>query len=302
MQRYIARRLLMLVPVTIGITVLVFALIHLIPGDPVVVILGSDYTPETAKLLREQLGLNRPIYIQYLAWIGNVMHGDLGHSIFPFGGVKYAGDPVSQLILSRLPVTLTLTFGTMALAIVIALPVGMMSAVKRNSVLDNIMRVLSIVGISMPVFWFGLLLIMAFAIKLHWLPSSGNLRALGLKAIILPVVALGVSQAALISRMTRSTMLEVLGEDYIRTARAKGLKDTAVYYRHALRNALLPVVTVAGFQFGALLGGAVLTETVFTMPGLGRLLVDSVFRRDYPGNPGMRVGHCFTLCYNQLGG
>jgi peptide/nickel transport system permease protein len=300
MQRYIARRLLMLIPVTVGITVLVFALIHLIPGDPVVVILGSDYTPETAQLLREQLGLNRPIYMQYLSWIADVFRGNLGYSIFPFGGVRYSGDPVSQLILSRLPVTLTLTFGTMAVAVIIAVPVGMASAVKRNSILDNIMRVLSIVGVSMPVFWFGLLLILAFAITLHWLPSSGNIRTLGMKAIILPAIALGVSQAALISRMTRSTMLEALGEDYIRTARAKGLKDVIVYYRHALRNALLPVVTVIGLQFGALLGGAVLTETVFTMPGLGRLLVESVFRRDYPVIQGCVLAIAFLFVMTNL--
>lgn len=282
MQRYIARRFLMLVPVLIGATVVVFSFIHLIPGDPIVTILGDEYTPEAAQLLREQLGMDRPVYIQYFAWVGDIARGSLGHSIFPFGGVKFTGHPVSKLIIDTLPTTITLTFGTVILAVVIAIPIGMITAIKRNSVIDTVLRVVSMVGISMPVFWFGLLLIMVFAIELHWLPASGNMRVSGPKAMILPIVTLSISQAALISRMTRSAMLEVLGEDYIRTARAKGLKDIIVYYRHALRNALIPIITVIGFQFGSLLGGAVLTETVFTMPGLGRLLVESVYRRDYP--------------------
>ncbi|HBY99284.1 MAG: ABC transporter permease [Ardenticatenaceae bacterium] len=282
MQRFILRRLVLLVPVLIGITILVFGMIYMIPGDPVVVILGSDYTPENAELLREELGLNRPVIAQYASWLGNVLHGDLGYSIFPFGGVKYSGQPVGKLILSRLPTTLSLTIGTMILAVLLAIPLGVLSATRRNSIVDNVLRIVSMLGISMPVFWFGLLLILVFAVKLGWLPSNGNFFNSGPKALILPIVALGIAQAGLITRMTRSTMLEVLGEDYIRTARAKGLRESVVYYRHALRNALIPVVTVIGLQVGALLGGAVLTETIFSMPGLGRLLVESVFRRDYP--------------------
>nr|PZN73363.1 MAG: peptide ABC transporter [Pseudomonadota bacterium] len=282
MYRFIMRRLVLLVPVLFGITLLVFSMIHLIPGDPVTVILGSEYTPETAQVLREQLGLDRPLHIQYLDWMGNVLRGDLGYSIFPFGGVKYSGEPVLNLIKARLPVTLSLTVGTMILALLVGVPLGMIAAVKRNTVTDNVMRIVAMIGISMPVFWFGLLLIMVFAMRLRWLPASGNFTTAGPQALIMPVITLGIAQAALITRMTRSTMLEVLGEDYIRTARAKGLRERAIYYRHALRNALIPIIPVAGFQFGALLGGAVLTETIFTMPGLGRLLVDSVFRRDYP--------------------
>jgi peptide/nickel transport system permease protein len=282
MQRYLARRLVMLLPVLIGTTVIVFSFIHLIPGDAALVILGNDYTPEGARQLRNQLGLDRPVYVQYLIWMGNVLQGDLGNSIYPFGGVKFKGDPVVKLIFERLPTTVALTFGTMTLSILLALPIGMITAIKRNSTTDSILRIVSMIGISIPVFWFGLLLILVFSIWLHWLPANGNMNTSGLQAIILPIIALGVSDAALLSRMTRSAMLEVLAEDYVRMARAKGLKDLVVYYRHALRNALIPIVTVVGFQFGGLLSGAILTETIFTMPGLGRLLVESVFRRDYP--------------------
>lgn len=281
MTTYVLRRLLLLFPVLFGITVLVFGLIHLIPGDPVIVILGSEYTSENAEALREQLGLDDPLPVQYGRWMGDVLRGDLGYSLFPFGGVRYTGRPVSQLILSRMPLTFALTMGTMMLAVAIAVPIGLLTAVRPNSAFDNIMRVVAMLGISMPVFWFGLLLILVFAVQLRWLPSTGNFNSAGWKAIILPVVTLGIAQAALITRMTRSSMLEVLGEDYIRTARAKGLKNATIHWRHALRNAQIPVVTVVGLQFGSLLGGAVLTETIFSMPGLGRLLVDSVFRRDY---------------------
>ncbi len=282
MQRYLARRLVMLLPVLIGTTVIVFSFIHLVPGDAALVILGNDYTPEGARQLRNQLGLNQPVYVQYLTWMGNVLQGNFGNSIYPFGGIKFKGDPVVKTIFERLPTTVALTFGTMTLSLLLALPIGMITAIKRNSTTDSILRIVSMIGISMPVFWFGLLLILVFAVQLHWLPANGNISTSGLKALILPIIALGISDAALLSRMTRSAMLEVLAEDYVRTARAKGLVDLVVYYRHALRNALIPIVTVVGFQFGGLLSGAILTETIFTMPGLGRLLVESVFRRDYP--------------------
>ena len=282
MHRYLVRRLVMLLPVLIGTTVIVFSFIHLVPGDAALVILGNDYTPEGARQLRNQLGLDQPVYVQYLTWMGNVLQGNLGNSIYPFGGIKFRGDPVVKIIFERLPTTVALTFGTMTLSILLALPIGMITAIKRNSTTDSILRIVSMIGISMPVFWFGLLLILVFAVRLHWLPANGNISTSGLQALILPIIALGISDAALLSRMTRSAMLEVLTEDYVRTARAKGLKDLLVYYRHALRNALIPIVTVVGFQFGGLLSGAILTETIFTMPGLGRLLVESVFRRDYP--------------------
>lgn len=282
MHRYLARRMLMLLPVLFGTTVVVFSFIHLVPGDPMITILGNDYTPEAAAQLKVQLGLDQPLYVQYLSWVGSILEGNLGNSIYPFGGVKFKGTPVVNLILDRMPTTLLLTFGTMSLAILLALPIGMITAIKRNSIVDSVLRIVSMIGVSMPVFWFGLILIMVFAVQLHWLPANGNISTSGPKAMVLPVFALGMSEAALLSRMTRSAMLEVLGEDYIRTARAKGLRSIIVYYRHALRNAFIPIVTVIGFQFGGLLSGAVLTETIFTMPGLGRLLVESVFRRDYP--------------------
>jgi peptide/nickel transport system permease protein len=212
------------------------------------------------------------------------LRGSLGRSIFPFGRIEEAGggDPVLGLILARLPTTALLTVGAMVIAVTIALPLGIITAARKDSLLDNITRAVSVLGVSMPIFWLGLLLILFFALKLRWLPPGGSIGDVGLKVMILPCIALGVAQAALVTRMTRSTMLEILREDYIRTARAKGLKEATVYYRHALRNALIPVVTVVGLQFGRLLGGAVLTETVFNLPGLGRLLVESVYRRDYP--------------------
>ncbi len=282
MTVYVMRRVLLLIPVGIGISMLVFGLVYFIPGDPVDVVLGADYSPETAELLREQLGLNQPVPLQYLKWLEGIAKGQLGYSIYPFGGVKYDGEPVSKLISQRLPTTIGLTVGTMIFAVIISFPLGMLAAVKQHTLLDSILRILAVLGISMPVFWFGLLLIMFFAVRLGWLPSSGNYREGGIEALVLPITALGISQVALVTRMTRSAVLEVLQQDYIRTAWAKGLRPRAVYFRHTLRNALIPVVTVLGVQFGSLMGGAVLTETVFAMPGLGRLLVESLYRRDYP--------------------
>lgn len=284
MLRYLLRRMSMVIPVLLGISVVVFGVIHLIPGDPVVTILGDEYTEETAQQLRQMLGLDRPVHVQYLAWLGRALRGNLGRSTFPFAGVKGggSGDPVLGTILFKLPTTIVLAAGALLVSLITSIPLGVITAARKDSLLDNIARPLSVLGVSMPVFWQGLLLILIFSIKLRLLPPGGSIRDLGLKVMILPWITLGVSQAGLVTRMTRSTMLEVLGEDYIRTARAKGLRETIVYYRHALRNALIPVVTVVGLQVGRLLGGAVLTETVFNLPGLGRLLVESVYRRDYP--------------------
>jgi peptide/nickel transport system permease protein len=292
----------MLIPVLLGISVVVFGFIHLIPGDPVLIILGDEYTEETAQQLRHVLGLDRPIHVQYFAWVGRVLRGDLGRGIFPFSGMKTGGSgyPVMVQIRAKLPTTVLLTVGAMVIAVTIALPLGVITAVRKDSFLDSIIRTISVLGVSMPVFWQGLLLIFLFAINLHWFPSGGSIRDMGLKVMVLPWIALGVSQAALVTRMTRSTMLEVLGEDYIRTARAKGLKEAVVYYRHALRNALVPVVTVVGLQFGRLLGGAVLTETVFNLPGLGRLLVQSVYRRDYPVIQGCVLVIAFFFVFANL--
>jgi len=302
MSKYILRRLLMLIPVLLGISIVVFAFIHLIPGDPVVTILGSEYTEETAEQLRHVLGLDRPLYIQYLNWLGRALRGSLGRSIFPFGMITQAGggDPVLELILARLPTTIVLTVGAMVISVIIALPLGVITAARRDSLLDNFTRAISVTGVSMPIFWLGLLLILVFSLKLRWLPPGGSIGDAGLKVMILPWFALGVAEAALVTRMTRSTLLEILGEDYIRTARAKGLRESIVYYRHALRNALIPVVTVVGLQFGRLLGGAVLTETIFNLPGLGRLLIDSVHSRDYPVIQGCVLFIAFFFVFANL--
>jgi peptide/nickel transport system permease protein len=286
MMHYIIRRLVLLIPVLLGISIVVFGFIHLIPGDPVITILGDTrYTPEMYLNLKHELGFDKPIYIQYINWLINAFNGNLGRSIFPFGGlstIRESGDPVIKLIMERLPTTIILTSGAMGIAVLVALPLGVFTASRKDTTLDSIARVVSVLGVSMPIFWLGLLLILFFSLYLHWLPPGGSISEQGIKVLVLPWIALGISQAALVTRMTRSTMLEVLGEDYIRTARGKGLKETAVLYTHALRNALIPVITIVGLQFGGLLGGAVLTETVFNLHGLGRLLVDSVYRRDYP--------------------
>jgi peptide/nickel transport system permease protein len=273
--RFIARRFLLLIPVLLGISLLVFSLIHFAPGDPVHAALGMDYDPEQARRLQQELGLDKPVPQQYVWWLGKVLHGDLGRSIV-------AGETVQELILSRLPNTIILTLGSMTVSLLIAIPLGVVSAVHRNSFIDNISRFLAMLGISMPVFWLGILLLIVFSLKLRWLPASGSFMEHGLKALVLPSIALGASFSALTMRMARSAMVEVLLEDYILTARSKGLPGRLVYLRHALRNAMMPIVTVVGMQFGLLLGGAVLTETIFNIPGLGRLLLEAVGRRDYP--------------------
>jgi peptide/nickel transport system permease protein len=225
--------------------------------------------------LRHQLGLDQSIPVQYVLWLGRVVTGDLGRALF-------SREPVLDLIISRLPTTVALSLGSMFVALVIALPAGILSAARKDTLVDNVSRLVAIVGVSIPVFWLGLIMLIIFAANLHWFPLGGTFQEYGWIAMVLPSIALGSGLAALITRMIRSNLLEVLGEDYVRTARAKGLHEAVVLSRHALTNALIPVITVIGLQFGTLLGGAVLTETVFNLPGLGRLLVESINRRDYP--------------------
>jgi len=275
MMRYMARRIVLLLPVLLGISIFIFSLIRFAPGDPIHAALGMDYDPEVARQMEHELGLDLPVVQQYFWWLGKVVRGDLGRSIV-------AGETVQDLILDRLPHTMVLAFASMAVALVIAVPLGIVSAVSKDSPVDNLSRILAMVGISMPVFWLGILLMIAFSLKLRWFPPGGSLGQYGWKALVLPSISLGTSFAALITRMVRSSMLEVLLEDYVRTARAKGLKRRMIYLRHAFRNSMIPVITVVGMQFGLILGGAVLTETIFNMPGLGRLLVEAVNRRDYP--------------------
>lgn len=275
MVRYVLRRLLLLVPVVVGVTALVFFVLHLAPGDPVYVLLGQEYSEETAAELRRQLGLDQPLPVQYILWLARVVRGELGRDII-------TGEQVSAQLASRLPTTLLLAATSLAVALAIGVPAGIASARHRGKLIDHTSRVLAMAGVSLPVFWLGMLLIVTFSLKLQWFPPGGSVRDHGLVALVLPALTLGSTFAALITRITRTALLEVLGTDYIRTARAKGLQEWAVLYRHALRNALIPIVTVLGLQVGHLLSGAVLTETVFSLPGLGRLIVDSVLRRDYP--------------------
>jgi len=270
--RYIFKRNVMLLPVLLGVTFLVYLIISLTPGDVAAMMLGQGATKESVAALRHEMGLNDPIIIQYGRYLGRLLHGDMG--------LSYATQkPVVDEILSRFPNTLALAFCSILVSIAISIPVGVISAVKQYSLVDNLGMVLALIGISMPSFWLGLILIIVFALGLGWFPSGG---ADQLKSIVLPALTLGVASTASIARTTRSSMLEVIRQDYIRTAKAKGLGNVTVILKHALRNALIPTLTVIGLEFGELLGGAILTETVFSWPGIGRLMVESIQRKDTP--------------------
>jgi peptide/nickel transport system permease protein/oligopeptide transport system permease protein len=269
---YVLRRLVIAIPLLLVVTVAVFLLMELTPGDPAVLMLGQDATPQSIEALRIQFGLDRPLPEQYVRFLVNLIQGDLGRSF-----VTHL--PVSAELARTWPATLQLAVAAMAIALVVGLPLGVITAVKRGGWIDQITRVVVLISVSMPIFWSGLLLIYLFAVQLRWLPTSG---AGSLANLVLPSISLSTFSLAVIVRLTRSSMIDVLGEDYVRTARAKGLRDLVVIVRHGLKNALIPVVTIAGLQFGQLLAGAVLTETVFNWPGLGRLTVTAVFARDYP--------------------
>lgn len=302
MTRYIFKRLLTLMPVVLGITLLVFGFLHLIPGDPAVALLGERATPEQVASLREQLGLNRPLPLQYLAFLNQLIHFKLGKSII-------SGIPIAQEISARWPATFELSVAAMSVAIAIGMPLGILAAVNKNRWSDNLAIISSLVGVSMPVYWLGLMLIYLFAVNLNWLPPSGRIgieQALNFEPItgfylvdaliqlkwslcqdilahlILPALTLGTIPLAIVARITRSAMLEVLEQDYIRTARAKGIREFWVIMGHALKNALLPIITVVGLQFGTLLGGAILTETIFSWPGIGTWIYEGILARDYP--------------------
>jgi len=271
MSRYLLRRLLHAVLIVAGISVISFFFLHL-TGDPVGLILPQDATREQIETLRRDLRLDEPILAQYLHFVTSALQGDMGRSI-------YTREPVLGLILERLPATLELALTALALSLVIAIPMGVIAALRRGGWLDTISMTLALFGLSMPHFWLGIMLIMLFSVQLNWLPTSGRGTW---EQLIMPSAALGASLVALFARLTRSAMLEVLGQDYVRTARAKGLSETMVVGKHALRNALIPLVTVAAMEFGFLLGGAVIIETVFAWPGVGRLIVQSILDRDYP--------------------
>ncbi len=280
MLRFILRRLVLLVPVIAIVGTIVFVLIHLTPGDPAAVILGPDATAEQIESLRDRLGLNEPLYKQYFEWFAGAIRLDFGDSIF-------LSQPVSEALRDRAQPTLLLTLYSMMIQVAIAIPFGVISAVKHNSLIDRILTVLSISGAAIPSFFLGIMLILFFAVRLKWLPSGGFTSITDdpirhFKQMIMPAFALGFTSAGLLARLVRSSMLDVLKEDYIRTALAKGLPQRIMVVRHALRNALIPAITVIGYSLGGLLGGAVVTETVFTIPGMGRLIVQSVARRDFP--------------------
>jgi peptide/nickel transport system permease protein len=279
MGSYIIRRLLALIPVLLVVAVVCFVIIHLTPGDPASVILGSQASEGDLEKLREELGLNLPIYEQFFRWFLGVLQGDLGVSIFMHMSV-------SEAILEYLGPTISLSLLAQTIAILFSLPLGIIAATKRGSIADQLIMMFSLIGISVPSFIIGLYFILAFAVQLGWLPaagyqplSSGILEHL--KTLIMPALSLGIMQGALITRMTRASMLEVFNQNYIRTAEAKGLKNIVVTYKHALRNAFIPILTVIGFSFATLVGGAVVTEMVFNIPGIGKLIVNSVLRRDY---------------------
>lgn len=294
--------MIQLVPVLLGISLLVFTFLHLIPGDPAVTMLGDRATPEAVEQLRERLGLNQPLPLQYLSFLGSLLSFDLGTSIF-------TGVPILDEITLRWPATFELSVVAMLIALLVGIPAGVIAAVKKNSWVDNLTMSGSLLGVSMPVYWLGLLLVYLFAVNLQWLPPSGrigvnvgyrfepitgfflfdslvqgNFAALGdvIAHLILPAITLSTIPLAIIARITRSAMLEVLSQDYIRTARSKGLKEMMVIGKHALKNAMLPVITIVGLEFGTLLGGAILTETIFSWPGIGSWIYGGILQRDYP--------------------
>ena len=276
----ILRRLLATIPVLLLVTAGVFALIHLTPGDPIDAMMAESVDDSVKRELRRDLGLDRPLYLQYATWMGRLLQGDLGRSI-------RNSEPVIQNVGRRIKPSLQLAGLAMAISLLVATPIGILSAARRTSTLDRVGTSFALVGICMPNFLLALLLIFLFGVTLRLLPISGYVDPLeepweGLRSLALPAITLGLALAAVITRTLRSSMLEALSEDYIRTARAKGLGDGAVIRRHALKNALIPVVTVLGLQLGTLIGGAVITEYVFALPGVGRLVVDAVFARDYP--------------------
>ena len=279
MLMFILRRLLSAIPTLILVSLFVFTLQKLLPGDPVLAMAGEERDPAVMEYLRDKYRLNDPIPVQYLNWVGNVLTGDFGTSL-------RTEQPVTTLLASKLPVTLELAVLALLIALLIGIPTGIISAVRKGTVVDYGANVIALSRISIPHFWLGILLIMVFAVKLQWLPASGFVPVgedfgQNLKTLILPAFVLGAGLSGILMRHTRSAMLEVLRTDYVRTARAKGLRPRTVILKHALRNALMPIVTLTTLLFGELLGGAVLTEQVFSIPGFGKMIVDSVFNRDY---------------------
>jgi len=281
LTNYILKRILALIPIMFIVGLFVFFIIHLIPGNPAAMMLGPEATPEEIDAFSRSMGLDRPIPIQFVEWISNVIRGDFGTSLF------FQEQQVTKVVFEHFKVTLTLTVLGVILAIILGIITGVIAAINHNNILDRIIMIITSAGVSIPNFWLGLMLVLFFAIRLSILPPAGfkPLSAgLGesLRYLILPAITLAFGQTSLIARMTRSNMLEVLRSDYVRTARSKGLSELMVNYKHALKNVLIPVITIIGLSFANLMGGAVVTEQIFNIPGVGRLLIKSVFTRDYP--------------------
>jgi peptide/nickel transport system permease protein len=277
---FVIRRLILLVPLLLAVSLVTFVLIRLVPGDPVTAQYGLDPSradPAQIERIRQQLGLNDPLPVQYVRYLGNLLHGDLGRSIS-------TQRPVGPDLLQRLPATMQLAAASMLVVVLISIPLGIASAIHRGGWQDNLAMAVSLFGVSMPSFWIGVMLILLFSLQLGWLPSVSRLDSpvSTAKALILPALTLGAGLAGLVTRVTRSSMLDVLGQDYVRTARGKGLTSRVVLTRHAVGNALIPIITVLGVQFASLLSGAVIVETIFAWPGIGRFAVDGILRRDYP--------------------
>ncbi|WP_442596538.1 ABC transporter permease [Neobacillus sp. D3-1R] len=273
---FILRRLIQMIPVLLGVVLVVFLIMQMVPGDPAVLLAGESASPEQVAQIRHQLGLDRPVIVQYFSYLKDIVSGDFGTSI-------RSNRPVLDEILVRLPVTFELAFWSILVTIVLGLLAGIISATKQYSFSDISLMIVALLGVSLPNFWFGLMLILYFGVKIPLFPVAGWGTFMH---VILPAITLGTGGAAIVARMTRSSMLEVIRQDYIRTAKAKGVKEQIIVYKHALKNAMIPVITVVGLQFGALLGGTVLTETVFAINGLGRFIIDSIRMRDLPSVQG----------------
>jgi len=287
MVAFLIKRLLATIPTILLVTIAVFLILRLTPGGPAVAMLGDQASPEAVAALNHKLGLDKPLYIQYLRWLGNALHGDLGRSAF-------GNQPVTELIVQRIVPTLELSILALIVSLLIGISAGVIAAVKRNTAVDAVASILAILGVSTPSFWLAILLVLIFSLKLTWLPALGYVSpfsnlATNLKDMLLPSITLGVILAAVITRFTRASMLDSLYQDYVRTARSKGLEERTVILRHALGNAMIPIVTVVGLELGGLLSGAVIIETIFSLPGNGQLLVTSIFNRDFPVVQGLVV-------------
>lgn len=287
MVAFLIKRLLATIPTILLVTIAVFLILRLTPGGPAVAMLGDQASPEAVAALNQKLGLDKPLYVQYLRWLGNALHGDLGRSAF-------GNQPVTELIVQRIVPTLELSILALIVSLLIGISAGVIAAVKRNTAVDAVASILAILGVSTPSFWLAILLVLIFSLKLTWLPALGYVSpfsnlATNLKDMLLPSITLGVILAAVITRFTRASMLDSLYQDYVRTARSKGLEERTVILRHALGNAMIPIVTVVGLELGGLLSGAVIIETIFSLPGNGQLLVTSIFNRDFPVVQGLVV-------------